>query len=135
MFCRLDDGRAVLVTERGFSESAIRVARPGPPAGPAGREEHDAAAKSSTTGPTLRALTSPAQIEEDVRACLQPDERPAGEPNADSIALDDELAYDDFAWEARRRGLDVTADALRGMDFTVELSPRLREWAGENPGK
>ncbi|WP_146009009.1 hypothetical protein [Zhihengliuella halotolerans] len=135
VFCRLDDGRAVLVTERGFSESAIRVARPSPPAGSAGQEEHDAAAKSSTTGPTLRESMSPAKIEEDVRACLEPDEPSDDVPRTDSGPPDDDLAYDDFAWAARGRGLDVTADALRGMEFTVELSPRLQAWAGENPGK
>ncbi|GHD11008.1 hypothetical protein [Zhihengliuella salsuginis] len=132
VFCRLDDGRAVLVAERGFTVSAIRVARPRPPVESAGQEEHDAAVAPPSTGRRLRGRMSPAQIEEDVRACLQPDEPPEDDPDTDSARLDDELAYDDFAWEARGRGLDVTADALRGMDFTVELSPRLREWASES---
>ncbi|MBG6084771.1 hypothetical protein [Zhihengliuella flava] len=115
VFCRFADGRAALVSQRGFNTSTFWATHPANQSTPPRGEE---------ARPTLRSLMTMAKLEQEARDCLGPDEVPEGVTTADRPS--DNLAYSDFALEARTRGVDVTADALRDLPFTFEVSPRLR---------
>lgn len=105
--CVLDDGQKVHLDDRGFSQSPVRWT-----------DGVTVETLESAPAPPLESLTR------DVLNCVLPEDLPDGSPPVE------DHPWEDLARRAQRAGVSVTAGELRGLEYYVEFTERVREWVG-----
>jgi hypothetical protein len=108
VFVELEDGRRVVVDNRGFSISSVRELV----------ELEDGRRVVLENVAPARAGLTPDSIRQDVLNVVFADDDECGEDHTWSWLAD----------QARRQGIDVTADELKALPYEVILTERLAGW-------